>query len=82
MVDLDADTRRRIQELLREMRGWHPGVPERTLKDLVWLFELDELVIVRLADSEGFDLRVSNGIPTEIDPAVGTTRPISLRDEK
>jgi hypothetical protein len=75
--ELDPETHARIEVLLRELRGWHPGVPERTLEQLVRLFNLPELVVSRLADSEGFDLR-RDGTPTYVDPTT-TTQPIEIK---
>lgn len=76
MPGLDPKTRERIGALLRELRSWHPGVPEATLAELCERFELPWLVVKRLCDSEGFDLNGS-GIPHPVDPD-STTDPIDL----
>jgi hypothetical protein len=76
MADLDPETRERIQALLRELRRWHPGVPEATLEELAERFELPDLVVRRIADSDGFDLHPA-GVPEAMDPDV-TTQPIDI----
>lgn len=75
MPGLDPTTRARIADLLRELRTWHPGVPEATLEELCDRFQLPWLVVKRLCDSEGFDL--GSGVPESVDPD-STTDPIDL----
>lgn len=65
--------------MIEELRGWHPGVPEATLEELVVKFGLPELVVRRIADSEGFAL----GVPTEVgDDPNTTTQPIEFRRDE
>lgn len=77
MSELDASKRIRVAQLLVEFRGWHPGVPEATLEALAEKFELPELVVRRLADSEGFELTSDPSPRRKIDPN-STTQPIHI----
>lgn len=79
MGDLDPETQRRIAELIVELRGWHPGVPEKTLAELCEEFQLPVLVVKRLADSEGFELGDVEPAAPALDPMVDT-QPIELGD--
>ena len=80
MPPIDPDTQRRIAELLVELRGWHPGVPEASLPELCERFQLPTLVVKRLADSEGFELAEEDGVPSPADSQVDT-QPIELGDD-
>jgi len=79
MAELDHNTRsERVGKLIQELRGWHPGVPEATLEDLAERFELPELVVRRIADSEGFELAPADEAPRRsVDPN-STTQPIEV----
>ncbi len=71
--------RAKIDSLLHELRSWDPDedVPEG-LDELAVRFQLDPLVIKRLAQSEGWDLN-GDGVPKEVDPA--DTTPIDITED-
>jgi DNA-binding transcriptional ArsR family regulator len=71
---IDERTRRQIERLLEELRKWHPGEPEATVEELCERFELPELVVRRLCDSEGFS--VEPAAPERV--VDETTQPIDV----
>lgn len=60
---MDRQTKARIDSLLYELRSWDPGAPPPwTLNELAKKFQLDPMVVKRIAEAEGYILN-GNGIP-------------------
>lgn len=52
---MDRVTRAKVESLLHEIRSWKQGGTRLTLDELADRFQLDPLMIRRIAESEGVD---------------------------
>lgn len=75
---MDADTKDKIDRLLRELRSWNDEW-RYTLEELVEMFDLPPFVIQQIADSEGIDLVLAEIGEKGVDPDADT-QPIKLRN--
>lgn len=76
---MDSQTKAKIDSLLYELRTWDDAEdPPCSLQDLARRFQLDPLVVQRIAQSEGWDLDEA-GVPEAVSDT--DTEPIDL-DEK
>lgn len=71
--------RAKIDSLLHELRSWDPDAdPPEGLDELALRFQLDPLVVKRLAQSEGWNLN-GDGVPEEI--LNDDTAPIDINEK-
>lgn len=66
----------KIDSLLYELRSWSPNeAPPMSLAELAQKFQLDPLVVKRVAQSEGWEVN-GDAVPEEV--SVEDTRPIDI----
>jgi len=79
-----ADTKAKIDRLLRELRSWDVGDKRYTVCELVEMFDLPPLVIQRISASEGFNLSIGevgggDDDDDDVDPNA-ITQPLGPKD--
>lgn len=77
---MDRQTKAKIDSLLRELRSWDPSEPPpKTLSDVASQFQLDPMIVKRVAQSEGWTL--NGDVPYAVDP-LADTQPIPAPKKK
>ena len=78
---VERQDKAKIDSLLHELRAWDPDEdPPTGLHELARRFQLDPLVVKRLAQSEGWNLN-GDGVPEEVSRDDTTPINIVIKDD-